>query len=219
MSKQYYPVGNENENAFINSDQLTNPVANNSTSFDLNTILKNSQNIANSGQSLDKILSNEENNYSNYFKQINSMEYNNVINNNLDKNTMNRAYSEMLNPDTNAMIINQLNNNRFNYNDLLKNLNNSQTISNSPVIDLASDRNKMQNELAGLYKYFDKNGIVNETLGNIVNNTTNTDTKMNKTKTKQAFPRFKMTDRMKNEVSLNNLFSGMEEDEKGTLLS
>jgi hypothetical protein len=217
MSKQYYPVGNEYENAYMNNAQLTNP-ANNATNLDLESILKNAQNIANSGQKLDKILSTEENNYSNYFKQINSMEYNNVINNNLDKNTINKAYSEMINPETNAMIINQLNSNQYNYNDLLKNLNNSQTYTtNSPVIDIASDRNKMQNELAGLYKYFDQNGVINETLINKVNNTSpiaNNLTRNNNAR-KEAFPRFKTTDKMNSQVSLENLFSGMEEDEKG----
>jgi hypothetical protein len=210
------PANNVQYSNPANNVQYSNP-ANNATNIDFESILKNAQNIANSGQKLDKILSSEENNYSNYFKQINSMEYNNVINSNLDRNTMNKAYTEMLNPETNSMIINQLNSNKYNYNDMMKNLNNSQTYSNSPSIDIASDRNKMQSELSGLYRYFDQNGVRNQTLARKPNNTsqiTKNLTRINSV-TKPAFPRFKTTDKMNNEVSLDNLFSGMEEDEKG----
>ena len=243
-NKQPYPgfaIGESNNEPNNNNFNLAEN--NNRTQQDYFNTIKNAQNIANSGEKMENIMNNEESAYADYFKRLNAQEYNNVVNNNLDKQSMNQAYSEMYNPDTNLMVMDQINSKKFDYNNMVKNLNNTQNAYNIPMIDMASDKNNMQSDLTNYYKYFNEDNLNKDIINNKINyklnktikieeknltkkinNILKTDNlvKSNKIevinrmmKTKKEFPRFKTNERFNNAATIENIFSGLDENEKG----
>ena len=221
-SPQYCPDGNP----FEINDKIKKSIPKTDLSKqEYNDVLIKAQNIANSDDKLENVLKNEEQAYTNYFRHLNSMEYNRVINTNLDKNSLKMAYSEMYSPESNKMVLNQLNHNRYDFSNIIRNSNN--TLFGDNNIDLSKDRKKIQKELSGFYNYLNNNPPeidMKTNKLNIVKNYSNQNIikpslkpKSNSTKiihlTERKYPRFRSNDPMR--VSMENLFTGIDKENQG----
>ena len=227
MSNEYYPEVNQFQTRL--SNQI--PINQFNSTQDYYAMLRNDQNKVNP-EKYDKVVNNDESAYSNYFKQMSSMGFNNGANSNLDKNTFNKAYSDSFNTESNSMMFNQLNNNKFDYNDFIKNFNNSQLGENIPLINLQNDKNNMHGELSGFYNNFNVDNLNKDIISKTETIKQNRNVSMDQIvkinpdqlihtsnstlkSDKQNYPRFKTSDSLKNGVSLENIFSGIDENEKG----
>ena len=169
-------------------------------------------------------------------KQFNLRDYSNVAESKLDNNNLNN-FPQMFNPETNSYFDNQFNNNKLDYNNLIGNFNNTQQVGNFPLIDSPFDKNLNQADLSAYYKYFKNDNSNKEIISKadsfkpnttvsieqniklnqepILNVTNNLD---KRTDDKINYPRFKTSNTIKTGLSLENIFSGIDEDEKGIYL-